>query len=130
MVGLTAPQVAHTHVCVPDRLHLEEVVLLDEVVELAVELIQHAHHLLGRQILRDAGEPHDVAEEDGHLVEMLRLRLVPRCQLLRHVRRQDFVQQALLAEEALHSIGEGGGVGLQPAHDLREAGPRAWIHML
>jgi hypothetical protein len=43
-------------------------------------------YLLWFQLLRDASESHDVAEENSDEVEMFRLRLFPSCQLLSHMR--------------------------------------------
>lgn len=51
--------------------HLVDVVLLAERVEDDVDLVEHVHHLHGRDVDADLVEFHHVAEQDGHVGEHL-----------------------------------------------------------
>jgi hypothetical protein len=52
------------HVAVADGLDLLELVLLGERVEVAEQVVQHAHHRGRRQVLGAGREVHDIGEED------------------------------------------------------------------
>ena len=55
--------------------HLVEVELLDELVELAEEAVEHGGDLHGRDLIAERGKAHNVGEEDGDHVLLLDLRL-------------------------------------------------------
>mmetsp|Transcript_18112 Transcript_18112/g.46378 ORF Transcript_18112/g.46378 Transcript_18112/m.46378 type:complete len:302 (-) Transcript_18112:174-1079(-) len=101
VVVLRLREPADAHVCVADGLDLEEAVLSGDVVQLLVQPVQHRHHLgraHGRRYVREAN---DVAEEDRHRLEVLRLDLPPLAERLSHVRGQHLVQQALALSQRL-----------------------------
>ena len=65
--------------------HFVDVVLLDDVIEEAVELVEQRHHLHGRADGAHGGEAHNVREEDSHVVVGTRLYRLPGHQLVRDV---------------------------------------------
>lgn len=54
-----------------DCFHLVHVVLLTKRVKDDVDLIEHVHHLHGRNVDADFIELHHVAEQDGYIWENL-----------------------------------------------------------
>lgn len=55
----------------PSGAYLVDVVLLAQRVEHDVDLVEHVHHLHGRDVDADLVELDHVAEEDGHIWEDL-----------------------------------------------------------
>lgn len=51
--------------------HLVDVVLLAQCVEDDVDLIEHVHHLHGRDVYADLVELHHITEQDGDIWEDL-----------------------------------------------------------
>lgn len=54
-------------------MHLVDVVVVEDAVEVLVDVVQHVHHLHGRAVMAEGREAHDIAEVDGDLVVQLRL---------------------------------------------------------
>ena len=77
---------------VPDRLELEDAVLIGEGVELGVEAVEHVRHFGGAHLGADLCETHDVGEVDRHHVFLLRLHLFPLCRQRRSMARQDHIR--------------------------------------
>lgn len=64
--------------------NLVDAILLDGCVEGGVQVVEQVHHLHGRGARRQRREAHDVAEVDGHLLELLGRHARAQQQALRH----------------------------------------------
>lgn len=53
--------------------HLIDVMMVENAVEVLVDVIEHVHHLHGCAVMAEGREAHNVAEVDGDLVIQLRL---------------------------------------------------------
>ncbi len=54
-------------------MHLIDVMMVEDAVEVLVDVIEHVHHLHGCAVMAEGREAHNVTEVDGHLVIQLRL---------------------------------------------------------
>ena len=62
--------------------YLINVVLFAHAVEERVHVVEHSHHLHGRDQGADGGEPHHVAEQNRHVLKCLPGNAVNTCSVL------------------------------------------------
>jgi hypothetical protein len=93
---LVRDEVGHCHVGIAYGLYLEDLVFVGQRVELRVQTIEHVRHLGGVNRLRDLSEANNVAEENSHLLAMLRVHLVPRHELVSNVFGENVMEKTLL----------------------------------
>ena len=68
----TRHQSSHVLTRVTNRLHLVDVITVDDVIEADVKFVEQSHHLEGRTAATQRRETHDVAEVNRAHVERLR----------------------------------------------------------
>ena len=93
MVGAWSRNARGNHVAVADGLDLFKPVPLCEPIEVTVQVIQVADHLVGREPFRPEREVDHVGEQDRGRLELIRNRLSLGLQLVGDRTRQDVEQE-------------------------------------
>mmetsp|Transcript_20117 Transcript_20117/g.19077 ORF Transcript_20117/g.19077 Transcript_20117/m.19077 type:complete len:278 (+) Transcript_20117:437-1270(+) len=89
------PCVPRDHVAVADGVHLVDMVVHAELVELREQLRQQLHHLLRiLDVVAELGEAAHVGEEEGDVLQLVH-HLVPILDSLQHRRRHQIAQQLI-----------------------------------
>ena len=96
VVGRGIEQATDDHVRVADGLDLLKFVLLHQVVEDGEHLVENRDQLVRRHRARHRGEPDDIREEQGHVVEPVGDERLAAAQPIGDRRGQDVQQQALV----------------------------------
>ncbi len=95
MRGVGRGQAARRHVSVTDGLDLLDAVLPADAVEGAEAFMDVAHQLLRTELFAHRGEAFEIREEHRDMLNELGLRASFRLEFVRHLLRQDVVQQII-----------------------------------
>lgn len=76
--------------------HLIDVVVVENAIEVLVDVVEHVHHLHGCAVMAEGREAHNVAEVDGDLVIQLRLHTARLLQRANHRPKRDRTESLMV----------------------------------